>query len=248
MTADAHDLPDATRLAVDRTRLAADRTLLAWIRTATSLISFGFTIYKFFQYLRESTPTHPRSFWPKGIRAGHDQHRGDRIAAGHGGASPQHGGAPCAIRHSQRPLLARYRPRGADFVFRHPGTGRRDLPSVIEGRRTHPWPIWTSSSAPERSASRTETGSSTTTTSCSRHRCSRAVPRVVQGVPAAPEARLLLHRLGASTDAGGRQRRRTLNIEPSGGWPIGDPARQEHGLRSITGRTVNASNPRSPTR
>jgi inner membrane protein YidH len=63
MTADAHDLPDATRLAVDRTRLAADRTLLAWIRTATSLISFGFTIYKFFQYLRESTPTHPHGLF-----------------------------------------------------------------------------------------------------------------------------------------------------------------------------------------
>jgi putative membrane protein len=47
-------LPDATRLALDRTRLAADRTLLAWVRTSTSLISFGFTIYKFFQYLRES--------------------------------------------------------------------------------------------------------------------------------------------------------------------------------------------------
>ncbi len=59
MTADAHDLPDATRLAVDRTRLAADRTLLAWVRTATSLISFGFTVYKFFQYLRESSPSHP---------------------------------------------------------------------------------------------------------------------------------------------------------------------------------------------
>jgi putative membrane protein len=26
---------------------------MAWIRTATSLISFGFTIYKFFQFLRE---------------------------------------------------------------------------------------------------------------------------------------------------------------------------------------------------
>jgi putative membrane protein len=26
---------------------------MAWIRTATSLISFGFTIYKFFQYLLE---------------------------------------------------------------------------------------------------------------------------------------------------------------------------------------------------
>jgi putative membrane protein len=46
--------PDATRLAVDRTRLAHDRTLMAWVRTATSLISFGFTLYKFFQYLRES--------------------------------------------------------------------------------------------------------------------------------------------------------------------------------------------------
>jgi putative membrane protein len=47
------DLPDATRLAVDRTRLAYERTLMAWTRTATSLISFGFTIYKFFAYLRE---------------------------------------------------------------------------------------------------------------------------------------------------------------------------------------------------
>jgi inner membrane protein YidH len=63
MTADAHDLPDATRLAVDRTRLAGDRTLLAWIRTATSLISFGFTIYKFFQYLRESTAARPHGFF-----------------------------------------------------------------------------------------------------------------------------------------------------------------------------------------
>jgi inner membrane protein YidH len=47
------DRPDATQLAVDRTRLAYERTLMAWVRTATSLISFGFTIYKFFQFLRE---------------------------------------------------------------------------------------------------------------------------------------------------------------------------------------------------
>ena len=39
-----------TRLAVDRTRLAYERTMMAWVRTSTSLISFGFTIYKFFQY------------------------------------------------------------------------------------------------------------------------------------------------------------------------------------------------------
>lgn len=41
----------STRLAVDRTRLAYERTLMAWIRTCTSLIAFGFTIFKFFQYL-----------------------------------------------------------------------------------------------------------------------------------------------------------------------------------------------------
>jgi putative membrane protein len=38
---------DRTDLAVDRTVMAAGRTLMAWIRTALSMISFGFTIYKF---------------------------------------------------------------------------------------------------------------------------------------------------------------------------------------------------------
>jgi len=40
------------RLALDRTRMGADRTLMAWVRTALSLISFGFTIYKFLQALQ----------------------------------------------------------------------------------------------------------------------------------------------------------------------------------------------------
>jgi putative membrane protein len=42
----------STRLAVDRTRLSYERTLMAWVRTAVSLITFGFTIYKFFQLER----------------------------------------------------------------------------------------------------------------------------------------------------------------------------------------------------
>jgi putative membrane protein len=45
---------ERTTLALDRTRLAHERTLMAWVRTATSLISFGFTIYKFFQGLHDS--------------------------------------------------------------------------------------------------------------------------------------------------------------------------------------------------
>jgi putative membrane protein len=56
----------STDLALDRTRLAHDRTLMAWVRTATSLISFGFTIYKFFQYLREKgEPEQKRLFGPR---------------------------------------------------------------------------------------------------------------------------------------------------------------------------------------
>ena len=41
-------------LGYERTRLASDRTLMAWIRTSVSMITFGFSIYKFFQYIQES--------------------------------------------------------------------------------------------------------------------------------------------------------------------------------------------------
>jgi putative membrane protein len=61
MSVDAPELPQATKLALDRTRLAYERTLMAWVRTSTSLISFGFSIYKFFDYLRESQPVPPPS-------------------------------------------------------------------------------------------------------------------------------------------------------------------------------------------
>jgi putative membrane protein len=53
MVAQTASANSSTLLAVDRTRLAHDRTLMAWVRTATSLISFGFTIYKFFDYVQE---------------------------------------------------------------------------------------------------------------------------------------------------------------------------------------------------
>jgi putative membrane protein len=46
-------LDAGTDLAVERSRLASERTLMAWIRTSLSMISFGFTIYKFFEYLGE---------------------------------------------------------------------------------------------------------------------------------------------------------------------------------------------------
>ena len=50
-------LDTSTRLAVERTRLALERTLMAWIRTSTALISFGFTIYKFFEFELAKNPT-----------------------------------------------------------------------------------------------------------------------------------------------------------------------------------------------
>jgi len=41
-------------LGAARTILAADRTLMAWIRTSLSMLSFGFTIYKFLQAMADS--------------------------------------------------------------------------------------------------------------------------------------------------------------------------------------------------
>lgn len=42
--------PDlATRLDLERTHIAYEQSMMTWIRTAITLITFGFTIYKFFQ-------------------------------------------------------------------------------------------------------------------------------------------------------------------------------------------------------
>ena len=43
-----------TGMAFQRTRMAADRTLMAVIRTSLSLIGFGFTIYQFFNKLKDA--------------------------------------------------------------------------------------------------------------------------------------------------------------------------------------------------
>ena len=52
----AHTAPSldlSTKLAFERTWVAYERTMLAWVRTATSLITFGFSVYKFFQIVRD---------------------------------------------------------------------------------------------------------------------------------------------------------------------------------------------------
>jgi putative membrane protein len=55
------ELKIADRLAYDRTRLAYQNTMMGWVRTATTLITFGFTIYK---VLQETTQT-GRRFGPR---------------------------------------------------------------------------------------------------------------------------------------------------------------------------------------
>lgn len=42
-----------------RTIMAADRTLMAWIRTSLSMLSFGFTIYKFLETMAEQNGVAP---------------------------------------------------------------------------------------------------------------------------------------------------------------------------------------------
>jgi putative membrane protein len=55
------------QLAFERTFLAYERTRIAWVRTALSLISFGFVIAKFFQYLREKQGETATVFSPRAI-------------------------------------------------------------------------------------------------------------------------------------------------------------------------------------
>jgi len=47
------------RLSFERTRAAYDRTVMTWIRTAASLITFGFSAYKFFQFAPGGGRRHP---------------------------------------------------------------------------------------------------------------------------------------------------------------------------------------------
>ena len=53
-------------LGVMRTVMAADRTLMAWIRTALSMLSFGFTIYKFLDTVAQQGAL-PRPHSPQAV-------------------------------------------------------------------------------------------------------------------------------------------------------------------------------------
>lgn len=56
-----------TQLAYERTYLAHERTQMAWVRTSLALISFGFGIAKFFQYLHETQGKHAPHLGPRTV-------------------------------------------------------------------------------------------------------------------------------------------------------------------------------------
>lgn len=61
-------VPDiATQLAFERTRNSYETTMMSWIRTATSLITFGFSIYKFFQIEAPSERQRSYLIGPRGF-------------------------------------------------------------------------------------------------------------------------------------------------------------------------------------
>ena len=62
-------LPAPTMLAYERTRVAYERTMMAWIKTATSLISFGFAVYKFFQLDMPASQIGQSLIGPRGFGA-----------------------------------------------------------------------------------------------------------------------------------------------------------------------------------
>lgn len=50
-------LKESDILAYERTVLAQERTLMAWVRTSLAMITFGFTIHKFFGDLQKTSDT-----------------------------------------------------------------------------------------------------------------------------------------------------------------------------------------------
>ena len=60
-------LDRSTELAFARTRAAYERTMMSWISTSTSLITFGFSIYKFFQLEGVGRAQQGRLIGPRGF-------------------------------------------------------------------------------------------------------------------------------------------------------------------------------------
>ena len=124
------DSSTSTKLAIERTRLAHERTLMAWVRTATSLISFGFTIYKFFEYLRESqgAPT-SSAHRPTRVRGADDWNRYHGNDPRDHRTPPQHACVAYRIR-SAHPLLACHRRGRPDWDPGRHSARRRLVPNV----------------------------------------------------------------------------------------------------------------------
>jgi len=61
------DTPSQQELAVERTLIAHERTQMAWLRTSLAMISFGFTLQQFFEFLVQREGRKPASlFGPRG--------------------------------------------------------------------------------------------------------------------------------------------------------------------------------------
>ena len=62
---DAPLLSLGDRLALERTRIAYERTLMAWVRTGASMITFGFSVYKFFSFELEKSGSGAAAIGPR---------------------------------------------------------------------------------------------------------------------------------------------------------------------------------------
>lgn len=61
------ELSVSARFDLERTRIAYENLMMSWIRTATSLITFGFSIYKFFQIEGQGSTRANRLIGPRGF-------------------------------------------------------------------------------------------------------------------------------------------------------------------------------------
>ena len=121
-------LDSSTRLSFERTRLSYDRTMMSWIRTATSLVTFGFAIYKFFQLEMGHGASPNHLIGSTRILTANGRHWIVIAAAGHPGTLAGH-----AITQSGIPrtaALANRRRRGIYSGSRNSGIDCGHLPAI----------------------------------------------------------------------------------------------------------------------
>jgi Domain of unknown function (DUF202) len=122
----------STKLAFDRIWVAYARTMLAWVRTATTLITFGFSVYKILSNSERRRPAKRSLDRGAAVWAIAGEHRPRIAGTGDAGISPEYSDAGSTV--SRSPALTSGHRGDFDLNSRHPGLGCDDFSPMTRRR------------------------------------------------------------------------------------------------------------------